>query len=127
VWTERPKLSAAQVSTLLRTTTQGGVLDIPAALAAATPPNDPREPNDTVAEAAVEPPLTTKAHPSNRIAATLVAVKDPRDFYRIYVPKGKHVRLSVTGHVTARIVGSYALVTLRGASSASYVLSVTTG
>lgn len=127
VWTERPKLSAAQVFALLKTTAQNGVLNIPAALAAPTPPNDPREPNDTVAEAAAQPPLTTKAHPSNRIAATLDSVKDPRDLYRIYVPPHKRVRLSVTGPVVARVVGSYAEVTLRHASSGRYVLTVRPG
>lgn len=128
VWTERPKLTAAQVFSLLKSTATGGVLNIPAALAAPAPPNDPREPNDTVAEAAAEPALTTKAHPTNRIAATLDAVKDPRDLYRIYVPKRKRVRLTVTGPVTARVVGSYVQVTLRGGvASARYVLGVRVG
>ncbi len=127
VWTERPKLSAAQVFALIKGTAQNGVLNIPAALAAPTPQNDPREPNDTVAEAAAQPALTTKAHPSTRIAGTLDAVKDPRDLYRLYIPKRKHVRLTVTGPVVARIVGSYAQVTLRGATSGRYVLSVKAG
>ena len=54
-------------------------------------------------------------------------MKDPRDLYRIFVPPYKHVRLSVTGPVVARIVGSYAQVTLRGATSGRYVLSVKAG
>lgn len=128
VWTERPKLTAAQVFALLKTTAQNGVLNIPAALAAPTPPNDPREPNDIAAEAAAQPPLTTKAHRSNKIAATLDAVKDPRDLYRIYVAPHTRVRLSVTGPVLVRRVGSYADVTLRaGVSGGRYVLSVKTG
>jgi len=128
VWTERPRLSAAQVFALIKGTTQNGVLNIPAALAAPTPPNDPREPNDTVAEAAAQPPLTTSARPSNRIAATLTAVKDPRDFYRIWRRPRHRVRLSVTGPVVARVVGSDVEVTLRaGVSTASYVLSVKSG
>lgn len=127
VWTERPKLSAAQVFALLKGTAQNGVLDIPAALAAPTPPNDPREPNDTVAEAKLQPPLTTKAHPSARIAATLDAVKDPRDLYRIFVPAHKRVRLTVRGPVVARVIGSYVRVTLRGAASGAYLLSVRSG
>jgi len=91
-------------------------------------PNDPREPNDTVAEAAVQPALTTPARPSNRIAATLTAVNDPRDFYRIWKRPRHRVRLSVTGPVVARVVGSDVEVTLRaGASTASYVLSVKSG
>jgi hypothetical protein len=125
VWTERPKLTAGQVFVLLKSTTQNGVLSIPAALAAPTPPNDPREPNDTAAEAKLQPPLTTKAHPSARIAAGLDAVKDPRDLYRIYVAPHRRVRLTVGGHAVARLVGSYAQVTLpRGVASARYVLRV---
>jgi hypothetical protein len=127
IWTARPNLSAAQVFALIKSTTQNTVLNIPAALAAPTPPNDPREPNDTIAEAAAQPALTTKAHPSNRIAGTLDAVKDPRDLYRLYIPKGKHVRLTVSGPVVARVVGSHAQVTLRGATSGRYVLSVRAG
>jgi subtilisin family serine protease len=126
IWTERPKLSAAQVFVLLKSTAADGDLDIPAALAAPTPPNDPREPNDTVAEAAAQPPLTTAAHRSNAIAATLDAVKDPRDLYRVYKPPHGRVRLSVTGRAVARLVGSYAEVTLpRGVADASYVMRVT--
>jgi hypothetical protein len=128
IWTERRSLSAAQVGELVRGTARNGVLDIPAALAAPTPPNDPREPNDTVAEAAAEPALTTRAHPANRIAGTLDATKDPRDFYRISKPPHKRIRLSVTGRVVARVVGAYAEVTLaRGAPNARYVLSVRPG
>ena len=126
VWTERPKLTAGQVFSLLKTTTQnGGVLDIPAALAAATPPNDPREPNDTVAEAAGQTPLKTP----NRIAGTLDAVKDPRDFYRIKVPAHRRVRVSATGGAVARIVKrTYVEVTLApGQTTARYLVSVRAG
>ncbi|MGH2998313.1 MAG: S8 family serine peptidase, partial [Gaiellaceae bacterium] len=126
VWTARPKLSAGQVAALLKTTVNNGELDIPAALAAPPPPNDPREPNDTVAEAKLQPPLTTEAHPSNRIAGTLDAVKDPRDLYRIYVRPHRRVRVSATGGVVARVVGGYAQVTLgHGQTAARYVLAVT--
>ena len=125
VWTERPSLSASQMFALLRTTTVGGVLNVPAALAGPAPPNDPREPNDTVAEAAAQPALTTASHRSNRIAGTLDAVKDPRDLYRIFVPPHMHVHLSVSGHAVARVTGSYAVVTLaRGSTTARYVLTV---
>jgi len=125
IWTERRTLSAAQIEELVRATAQNSVLDIPAALAAPAPPNDPREPNDTIAEAAAEPALTTRAHPANRIAATLDATKDPRDFYRIYKPPHARIRLSVTGGVVARVVGSYVEVTLPpGAADARYVLGV---
>lgn len=131
VWTKRPRLSAAQVAALLKTTTFAGVLDIPAALAAPAPPNDPLEPNDTIGEAASEPALTTRAHPSTRISATLDAVKDPIDLYRVYVPATRtRVHLSVTGGVVARLVDvrrrvGYVRVTLRrGATAARYGLRV---
>ena len=125
MWTERPSLTASQLYALLRKTAVGGVSSIPGALAAPAPPNDPREPNDTVAEAAAEPALTTASHRSARIAGTLDAVKDPRDLYRIFVPPHAHVRLTVSGHAVARVSGSYAVVTLaRGSASASYVLRV---
>lgn len=133
VWTARPTLSAAQVFALLRGTatpvtgTSIGQLDIPAALSAPAPAKDPWEPNETVAEAATQPALTTRARRSNRISATLTAVKDARDDYRIYVPKRGRVRLTVTGPVVARRVGAYAEVTLRpGVTTASYVLRVVT-
>jgi hypothetical protein len=124
IWSARPSLSAFQVAALLKQTANAGLLDIPAALAASPPPNDPREPNDTAAEANLQLPLTTKAHRSARIAGTLDAVKDPRDLYRVY----KRARLSVTGGAVARVVGAYAQVTLpRGATSARYVLAVRSG
>lgn len=125
VWTARPSLTAAQMFALISSTVKAGVLDIPAALASPAPPNDPREPNDTVAEAALQPPLTTASHRSNRIAAGLLAVKDPIDVYRIFVAPHTHVHLSVSGHAVARVTGSYAVVTLaRGSTSARYVLRV---
>jgi hypothetical protein len=124
VWTVRPKLSAAQVFALIKSTTQNGILNIPAALSAPTPPNDPFEPNDTLAEAAAQKALRLPL----RITGTLDAVKDPADFYRIVLPKKKHVRLSVTGNVFVRMAGTYARLTLRpGAASARYTLSVRAG
>lgn len=130
VWTKRPKLTAAQLRALLVETTTNGVLDIPAALAAPVPRNDPLEPNDSLAEAAAERPLTTRAHPSHRIGGTLDAVKDPRDLYRLFVPAHERIRLSASGRVVARLfhvrrrVG-YVRVTLSpGAVAARYVLRV---
>jgi hypothetical protein len=124
VWTARPTLSAAQVSALIKGTTQNGVLNLRAALAAPTPVNDPREPNDTVAQAATQKPFRLPL----RITGTLDAVKDPADFYRIVLPKKKHVRLTVIGNVFARMAGTYARVTLRpGATSGRYTLSVRAG
>jgi hypothetical protein len=124
VWTARPKLTASQVAALLKSTAQNHILDVAAALSAPTPPNDPREPNDTLAEAAAQKPLRLPL----RITGTLDAVKDPRDLYRISIPKHKRLRLSMTGHATARLVGAYVQVVLaHNAASATYTLSVKTG
>jgi subtilisin family serine protease len=126
IWTVRPSLTVSQVSELLRTTARDvgpagfdnasgwGIVNIPAALAAPTPPNDPAEPNDDVAE--VKPgalfdegqtPLTTPAKPSIRLAASVEASDDPRDVYRIWVPPKQYVHVSTVsgGDAAARIWG----------------------
>jgi hypothetical protein len=80
------------------------MLDIPAALVAPTPPEDPGEPNDNIDQ--VKPgqlfqqgqaALTSVTKPTTRIAATLDAGDDPRDLYRIWVPPKRYVHVSVTG------------------------------
>jgi hypothetical protein len=126
VWTARPTLTAGQVAQLLRDSarplapqrfddrTGYGIVNIPAALAAPTPPKDPEEPNDDIDEVNPgglfprgQPPLTTPARPSNRIAGTLLQSEDPRDLYRIWVPAHRAVRVAVSsgGAATAQIWG----------------------
>lgn len=126
IWTVRPKLSASQVAELLResahavgperfdTKTGFGVIDVAAALALPTPPPDPAEPNDDVAEvkpglffSAGQPPVTTRAHPSIRLAGTVMQTEDPRDLYRIWVPAHRTVHVSLTskGAAVAQIWG----------------------
>jgi Subtilase family len=135
IWTVRPTLSVSQLGDLLRASarrvgasgfdphTGYGIVDIPNALAAPTPPNDPQEPNDDIDE--VEPgamfadgqqPLTSPARASNRIAGTLDAQKDPRDVYRIWVPPHRIVRVSVagSGNAAARIWGPRTVSTGEG-------------
>ena len=53
------------------------------------------------------PPLTTAAHQSNRISATIDDSEDPRDVYRIWIPPHRVVRVSVAagGDAAARIWG----------------------
>ena len=116
LWTVRPKLSATQVAAILRESarptgsqafdpkTGYGVIDLDAALALPTPPNDPDEPNDDVVQvkpgqlfSSGEPPLTTATRPSIRISGTLLQSDDPRDLYRVWVPAHRRVRVSVSG------------------------------
>lgn len=135
VWTLRPTLSATQLSQLLRSsardlgtpgvdsTSGWGMVNIPAALSAPTPPNDPEEPNEDVYEvkpgalfADGQPALTTRTKPSNRIAASLDTNDDPRDLYRIWVPAHHVVRVSAAsgGTAAARIWGPKTVSTNEG-------------
>jgi subtilisin family serine protease len=135
VWTARPTLSATQLSELLRTSARDigpagvdgasgwGIVNIPAALTAPTPAVDPQEPNEDVDEIKPgalfrdgQPPLTTQARPTNRIAASLDANDDPRDLYRIWVPARRvvHVSVSSGGTAAARIWGPKTISTAEG-------------
>jgi len=126
IWTLRPTLTVDQLAGVLRASardasttgfdseTSHGVLDIPAALAAPPPSVDPDEPNDDVDQvvpgrlfATGEPPLTSPAHASIRIAGSLDQAEDPRDLYRIWVPAHRVVRATVAaaGAAAARIWG----------------------
>jgi hypothetical protein len=135
VWTVRPTLTVSQLAELLRSTardmgtpgvdnaTGWGILDIPAALAAPTPPNDPSEPNDDISEVkpgalfpAGQPALTTPAKPAARLAATLNTGDDPRDVYRLWVPAKRYVHVTVTsgGNAAARLWGPQTSSTREG-------------
>jgi subtilisin family serine protease len=115
VWTVRSTLDAGQVADVLRagahdippagfdSSSGYGLLNIPGALAAPTPPVDPSEPNDDIDQVKPhamfpdgEPALTTPARPSGRIAASLDVEEDPRDIYRIWVPAHRTVHARVT-------------------------------
>ena len=126
VWTVRPTLTVSQIADLLRRSARDimtpgfdsasgwGIVDIPAALAAPTPPPDTAEPNDNIDQVkpgklfqAGEPPLTTPARPGTRISGSIDVTEDPRDLYRIWVPPNKVVRVAVSagGRAAARIWG----------------------
>jgi subtilisin family serine protease len=126
VWTVRPTLTVSQLSQILRSTARDigpsgfdnasgwGIIDIPAALAAPTPANDPFEPNDDISEVkpgslfeAGQPPLTTPTKPSIRLVATLDTGDDPRDVYRVWVPAKRYVHVTVSsgGDAAARLWG----------------------
>jgi hypothetical protein len=136
VWTLRPTLTPFQLGQVLRlgakdigapgfdSASGAGLLNIPGALAAPAPPNDPSEPNDDISQVKPggvlpqgEPALTTPAKPSIRIAASLDQAEDPRDVYRIWVPAKKVVRVSVSGSdgsAAARIWGPQTVSTAEG-------------
>ncbi|MGZ4354550.1 MAG: S8 family serine peptidase, partial [Gaiellaceae bacterium] len=127
VWTARPTLAASQVFELLRQTARDvgrpgfdtgtgfGILNIPGALSAPTPPVDPSEPNDDIEQVNPgrlfrdgEPALTKAAAPSGRIFGHLDASEDPRDVYRIWVPAHRVVRAAIVtgaGVAATRIWG----------------------
>jgi len=126
IWTVRPTLTVSQLADVLRESARdigapgfdvaagAGILDIPAALAAPVPPSEQGEPNDDVDQVKPrrlfqtgEPPLTSPARPSIRVAGSLDQSEDPHDIYRIWVPPHRVVRVSVSagGEAAARIWG----------------------
>jgi len=127
VWTARPELDASQVTEVVRRAahdleTPGrdsrsgfGLLDLPTALSAPSPPRDTTEPNDSVDLIRKDgllrratPPLTTVARGRASVTARLDAADDPRDVYRVWVPAGKRVIAAVRSTpvgVTAQLVG----------------------
>jgi hypothetical protein len=127
LWTVRPGLNADQVAEILRTSAADigapgrdsssgfGLLDVPAALARPAPAKDQLEPNDDVAQ--VTPgrtgyygalALTRRAKTSNRTTGRVDAAEDPRDVYRVWVPRGKSlaVRVSADARVSVSLVRS---------------------
>ena len=105
-WTVRPALDASQLFEIMRRSAADigatgrddasgyGLLDVPAALAASAPVRDPLEPNDDIdyvkPGATFDngiPALTTSRRPSTRLRGRLSAFEDPRDVYRVFVPK----------------------------------------
>jgi subtilisin family serine protease len=126
VWTLHPTLTSSQLADVLRAGARDigapgfdsasgwGLLNIAASLAAAEPSSDPSEPNDDIDQIKPgklfelgQPPLTTPARASIRLAASVDANEDPRDIYRIWVPAHRTVRVAVTaeGNAAARIWG----------------------
>jgi subtilisin family serine protease len=127
LWTVRPTLVADQVAEILRRSARDigtpgrdpatgyGLLDVPAALAAATPPADSAEPDDDVAHvvrgrsgAPGVAPLTTPVRRTARRSARVDAAEDPRDAFRVWLPRGTTLTAVVRADrpVTLRLVGS---------------------
>jgi hypothetical protein len=106
----RPKLAAGQYADLMRDTAKDigdpgwdpatgfGMVDLAAALQAPTPPVDPLEPNDgiTLVNGSLLPksPYVWKGGAARTLKASVDAVEDPVDVYRIRL--GAHRRATVT-------------------------------
>ncbi len=121
IWTARPDLDAGQVAEVIRRSARDidqpgrdaasgfGMLNLPAALALPSPIKDPYEPNDDVDEVSPDgdrnfrkaPPLTTVARQSSTISGRVDAYEDPRDVYRVWLPKGRRVTFRLTGTADA--------------------------
>ena len=112
IWTARPELDNTQLFEVLRRSARDlgppgwdadsgfGLLDIPTALTMPPPVRDPLEPNDdfdfirTGGELS-QPPLTNATRGSSRVLARVDSREDPDDLYRVYVPAGRTVTVTV--------------------------------
>ena len=115
VWTARPELDATQLFEVMRRSAVDigapgrddaagfGLLDVPAALAYPPPIPDPAEPNDDIEfvrpgglyDNSV-PPLTTPSRRTAIAQARNDRAEDPRDVYRVWLPKGRTITATLT-------------------------------
>jgi hypothetical protein len=111
IWTARPELTAGQVAEILRRSATDiapagrdqasgfGMLNVAAALALPAPIRDPFEPNDDIEQVdpngdryvSKQPPLSTAAKRSARIAGRIDRYEDPRDVFRVWLPAASRV------------------------------------
>jgi Subtilase family len=137
IWTLRPSLDAGQVAQILRSTATDigapgrdaasgfGLLNVPAALSLPAPVKDQSESNDDVDDVTPgregyhgTPAFTSRAKTSNRTSGRVDAAEDPRDVYRVWLPKGKTVRarLSADAAIALKLVRSTAPSVARSVS-----------
>lgn len=134
VWTVRgTSLDRTQVFDLMRYSARDiaakgfdertgfGLLDLGTALVRPIPALDPFEPNDDVDQvraggvfAEAKPVLIGRRHPSTRVLARLDIDEDPDDVYRVVVPAGR------TLDVTVRSPGDVGLIVWRLATRSVY-------
>jgi hypothetical protein len=114
LWTVRRDLDKTQVIELLRSSARDlapagfdsrtgfGVIDLPAALTRPAPISDPLEPNDDIFQVTkgglfprAAKLLTTHRKPNTRLKARLERSEDPEDVYRMLIPAGKQVSISI--------------------------------
>ncbi|HET7513224.1 MAG TPA: S8 family serine peptidase [Gaiella sp.] len=111
IWTARPELTAGQVAEILRRSATDiapagrdqasgfGMLNVAAALALPAPIRDTFEPNDDIDQVdpngdryvSKQPPLSTVAKRSARIAGRIDRYEDPRDVFRVWLPGASRV------------------------------------
>lgn len=115
VWTARPELDASQLFEVMRRSAVDigapgrddaagfGLLNVPAALTFPAPVRDPLEPNDDIEFVKVDgfydtsvPPLTTPARRATTVRARIDAIEDPRDVYRVWLPKNGRVTAALS-------------------------------
>ena len=115
IWTVRPELDASQLFEIMRRSAVDigapgrddaagfGLLNVPAALAYPAPVRDPLEPNDDIEFVKVDgfydtsiPPLTTPGRRSTTVRARIEAVEDPRDVYRVWLPRNGRFTATLT-------------------------------
>jgi hypothetical protein len=100
VWTQRPQLDPTELENVMRDSARDvapvgwdadtgyGILSIPKALTQPARPRDPQEPNDDINLVRTHGVTASGTHlstPAN-LSATMDAVKDPEDVYRVWVP-----------------------------------------
>ncbi|MEA2383795.1 MAG: hypothetical protein QOH72_3766, partial [Solirubrobacteraceae bacterium] len=112
LWSAKPALTNGQVGDTLRESAQDvatpgydpqtgfGLVNIPRALAAPTPLDDPLEPNDDIAfidgtAFRTPDPYVWRGTPHGPIHASVDAVEDPVDVYRILVPAHRSALVQV--------------------------------
>jgi hypothetical protein len=139
VWTARRGLDKTQVIELVRSSARDlapagfdsrtgfGVIDLPAALTRPAPIVDPLEPNDDVYQVIrggllprAAKLLTTRSRPNGRLRARLERSEDPDDVYRVLIPAGRQVSISVfsTGDPGATLWHPRTTTVLRNNASA---------
>ena len=115
VWTVRPELDATQLFEVMRRSAVDigapgrddaagfGLLDVPAALAYTAPIPDSPEPNDDIEFVRPGglydnsiPALTSPRRRSATVQARIDRFEDPRDVYRVWLPRDERLTVAVT-------------------------------
>ena len=112
IWSARPDLSNGQLADVLRESAQDigtpgydtqtgfGLVNIPKALSAATPLDDPLEPNDEItfidgSSFRTADPYVWRGQRRPALRASVDVVEDPVDAYRVRVPARRSARVTL--------------------------------